>query len=59
MPVPLTSTSINFVSTILELKAKAGTIFHRKKARNLMMGTPRKGDKSTIQNKFITLLILQ
>ena len=33
-----------FVATILELKARAGTVFVI--ARNLMMGTPGKSDKS-------------
>ena len=33
----------------MKLKARAGIIFVI--ARNLMMGTPKTGDKSAIQNK--------
>ena len=40
------------VATIMELKARAGTIFFII-ARNLMMGTPGKGDKSAIQSKLL------
>ena len=47
MPVPLTSTSISCNN--YELKARAGTIFRNCKKSNIM-GTPRKGDKSAIQN---------
>ena len=36
-------------ATIIELKARAGTIFII--ARNLMMETPGEGDKNAIQNK--------
>ena len=34
----------------MKLKARAGTIFVI--ARNLMMGTPKKDDKSAIQKKY-------
>ena len=44
------SWSIKANARLLKLKARAGTIFVI--ARNLMMGTPKKDDKSAIQKKY-------